>query len=349
MVLPNFIKNITFVSFSVFLTSNACAHVKWFAEYDTKQSPVELSSVFSVPYFWLIFVLSVGFIFFMVWADTRTITLNRYIDVIRYKTLKRLPVDVSYQILTLTLIIFFTSIWAIGGIIMTPELAHSSYLIQTIQVFIIAALMTRKTAKYAGLCIFILWFYAIKHYGLFHLADYMIFLGIAIFMLIGHKPSQFKTSSISFVILYFLISWTLQWASVEKWIYPNWSYPLLEDRPHLAMNLPKETFMIIAGFVEFTLAFLLIALTGTGFIVTTLALAGIFLLAIVSFGKVDAIGHLGIIVCLYMMTLKGPCKLNYIFAKLHNNPIIRATKVTSIYFLSLAFFTTIYYALQLTT
>jgi hypothetical protein len=171
MVFRRFIKNITFIALSTFLISNAYAHVKWFADYDTQQNPLEIGSVFSIPYFWLIFFLSAGFIFFMVWIDAQTKTLNRYIDVIRYKTLKRLPADISYRMMTLTLIIFFTSIWAIGGIIITPELSHSNFLVQAIQVLIIAALMTRKTAKYAGIGIFLLWFYAIKHYGLFHVAD----------------------------------------------------------------------------------------------------------------------------------------------------------------------------------
>jgi len=104
--------------------------------------------------------------------------------------------------------------------------------------------------------------------------------------------------------------------------------------------------MVMAGFVEFTLAFLLIALTGTGFIVTTVALAGVFILAIIDFGKVDAIGHLGIIVSLFLMAIMGPSRLNYYFADFNDDPAKRAFKISICYLAALVFFTAIYYGLQ---
>ena len=337
-----------FILFSLLavIIQPASGHVKWFSPYDTTEPPLSLYEVTSIPYFWLVFAISYAFIFFMVFIDTQTETLNRYIDAYRYKALKKLPDDFSYRVFTLTLIIFFACVWAIGGITLTPELKHSSLLVASIQVLILVALMTRTTAKYAGFGIIALWLYAITNYGLFHLADYMIFLGIALFMIKGHHPSQFKAKAFSFFMLYLAISWTLQWASVEKWIYPTWSYPLLEEKPYLSMGFSKEIFMVMAGFVEFTLAFLLIALTGTGFIVTTVALAGVFILAIIDFGKVDAIGHLAIIVSLYLMAIMGPCRLNYFFAGLSNQPAKRAFKVSICYLFALIFFTLIYYGLQ---
>ncbi len=346
-MIGHYCKNLfTFFLFLFIFITPASGHVKWFSPYDTSESPLDLHEVTSIPYFWSVFVLSYIFIFFMVFIDAQTHTLNRYIDIYRHKFLKKLPDDFAYRVFTLTLIIFFACIWAIGGITLTPELKHSSFLVSTIQVLILMALMVRPTAKYAGFGIIALWIYAITNYGLFHLADYMIFLGIAFFMIIGHKSSQFKAQSFAFFILYLAISWTLQWASVEKWVSPGWSYPLLEDKPYLSMGFPKEIFMVMAGFVEFTLAFLLVALTGTGFIVTTIALAGVFILAIIDFGKVDAIGHLAIIVSLYLMAIMGPCKLNTFVSGVDQRPIKRAIKVSIIYLLALIFFTAIYYGIQ---
>jgi len=162
------------------IISPALAHVKWFSPYDTQLPPMSVNEVTSIPYFWLVFILSYAFIFFMVFIDAKTQTLNRYIDVYRYKALKKLPDDFAYRVYTLTLIIFFSCVWAIGGITLTPELKHSSILIAGIQVLIIASLMTRKTAKYAGFGMIALWGFGISNYGFFHLADYMIFLGIAV-------------------------------------------------------------------------------------------------------------------------------------------------------------------------
>lgn len=348
MVFHSSLKQIFSFILLVVFTSVANAHVKWFSPYDTSAAPLGIEPVITIPYFGLVFFLSVVFIFFMVFVDTKTQSINRYINIVRYKQLKQLPEDFVYRVFTLTLIVFFACVWTVGDVVLTPELKHSSHWVSAIQVMIIAALMIRKTAKYAGFGIFALWVYGVSKYGLFHLADYMIFLGIAFFMIIGDQKSQYKVSAISFFVLYLLISWTLQWASVEKWVYPGWSYPLLESKPYLTMGFNKEIFMVMAGFVEFTLAFLLLVLTGTGFVVTALALAGVFILAIVDFGKIDAIGHLAIIVALLVMVIKGPCKLNFMFASLADKPFLRAQKVTVCYVVSLAFFVTIYYGTQFT-
>ena len=102
---------------------------------------------------------------------------------------------------------------------------------------------------------------------------------------------------------------SLMWAAVEKWAYPQWTFPLLEARPYLTFGVPPEDFMVVAGFVEFAFAFHI--LTGLGLLRLGIAgLGGIFLLAILDFGKLDAIGHLPIIVSMAAMLLHGPTPLH---------------------------------------
>lgn len=84
-----------------------------------------------------------------------------------------------------------------------------------------------------------------------------------------------------------MVCGSLMWAAIEKWAYPQWTYPLLEARPYLTLGIPAGDFMVVAGFVEFALAF---------YILTGLSL--IFVSAILDFGKLDAIGHLPTIACL---------------------------------------------------
>jgi hypothetical protein len=68
--------------------------------------------------------------------------------------------------------------------------------------------------------------------------------------------------------------------------------------------------MVLAGFVEFAFAFHI--LTGLGLLRLGIAgLGGIFLLAILDFGKLDAIGHLPIIVSMAAMLLHGPTPLHH--------------------------------------
>lgn len=84
-----------------------------------------------------------------------------------------------------------------------------------------------------------------------------------------------------------MVCGSLMWAAIEKWAYPQWTYPLLEARPYLTLGIPAGDFMVVAGFVEFALAFYI--LTGLGLI---------FVSAILDFGKLDAIGYLPTIACL---------------------------------------------------
>ncbi len=88
---------------------------------------------------------------------------------------------------------------------------------------------------------------------------------------------------------------TLMWASVEKWAYPQWTYPLFVTHPEMAMGFRPEFYMKAAGVVEFSLAF---ALIGTALMRRTAAiiLASMFVAAVLEFGKIDAIGHSPIII-----------------------------------------------------
>ena len=90
------------------------------------------------------------------------------------------------------------------------------------------------------------------------------------------------------------------WASVEKWAYPEWTYPLFVSHPGMSMGFDPAFYMRAAGVVEFALAF---ALTLTPFTrrCATIMLASTFITAIFGFGKIDAIGHAGVIGVLFAL------------------------------------------------
>jgi hypothetical protein len=92
------------------------------------------------------------------------------------------------------------------------------------------------------------------------------------------------------------------WASVEKWAYPQWSFPLFIGYPALSLGYDPEFHMRAAGVVEFTLAF---ALTSTPLVRRCAAIISIamFTSAALEFGKLDVIGHALIVVVL--MTVVG--------------------------------------------
>ena len=131
----------------------------------------------------------------------------------------------------------------------------------------------------------------------FHLADYPIFLGVAAYLaLVGGQTDFFGTRPID--VLRYTAGVTLMWASIEKWAYPEWSYPLFIQHPEMTFGFTADFFMRAAGAVEFALAF---ALVWTPLVrrVGAVMLAAMFVSAVAEFGKIDLIGHSLIVVALF--------------------------------------------------
>jgi hypothetical protein len=136
----------------------------------------------------------------------------------------------------------------------------------------------------------------VRDYGTFHLADYPIFLGVAAYLaLTGLQKDLFGVSPLD--VVRYATAVTLMWASIEKWAYPEWSFPLLIEHPGITLGFNNEFYMRAAGMVEFTLAF---ALAWTPLVrrVAAAMLLGMFISACFEFGKLDVIGHSAIIVVL---------------------------------------------------
>jgi hypothetical protein len=192
---------------------------------------------------------------------------------------------------------FFIAIWGMGGVLLTPELKTDSTLIGALQLGIAAGMLSRRTMPLSALGIATLYAVAIWNYGIFHLADYPVFLGFAAFLaLIGLQKNLFGMRPID--VLRWTAGITLMWASIEKWAYPEWSYPLFVVHPTMSLGFSPEFYMRAAGAVEFALAF---SLVWTPLVrrIGAIMLAAMFISAVLPFGKVDLIGHSLIIVALF--------------------------------------------------
>lgn len=73
---------------------------------------------------------------------------------------------------------------------------------------------------------------------------------------------------------------------------------MLDTHPALAMGLNSSFYMVAAGVLEFSLAF---ALLWTPLVrrMAAIVLSFMFIAAVLDFGKIDAIGHLMIVVILF--------------------------------------------------
>ena len=290
--LPRWVAGLLAIAAGMLTSGEASAHVKWFCAYNVAGQPRGLENVLCPDFEQLtglaLVVLLVGCML------ERTVVGKALLSVMDWVTSGlRLNTEI---LLRATCGCFFVALWTMGGVLLTPELKTASAAVPWLQLAIAAGLISRRTLPLSALGIVVLFALAVRDYGLFHLMDYPIFLGLAAYLaLMGMQRSLFGIRPLD--IVRWSAGMTLMWASIEKWAYPQWTFPLFITHPAMTLGYDGEFFMRAAGVVEFTLAF---ALMWTPLVRRSAAimLAGIFISAVLEFGKIDAIGHSAIIMVL---------------------------------------------------
>jgi hypothetical protein len=282
---------VAFLSVAGFATE-ASAHVKWFCAFDVAGQPRGLENVLCADFEGLV-GLAVLFLILgclvdgTAFGDALLRALNRVTS----------EINSNHEILIRAVCgFFFVTLWNMEGILLTPELKTSAGWIPWLQLAIAAGLIWRRTMPLSGLGIALLFGLAVRDYGVFHLADYPVFLGLAAYLaLVGLQRDLFGLRPLD--VARYSAAITLMWASIEKWAYPEWSFPLFIEHPSLTMGFDGEFFMRAAGVIEFTLAF---SLLWTPLVrrAAAIVLAAMFVAATFEFGKLDVIGHAPIVVVL---------------------------------------------------
>ncbi len=270
----------------------AAAHVKWFCTYDVAAAPQPIHVVLNGDFGHLT-LLTIGVLLVAGLLDRTPIGLAMLRSLDRVTWFLR---DRSDVLIRAVLGGFFVVLWSKGGIILTPELKTSIAWVPWLQLVIAVGMIWRQTLVLAALGMVALYVLAIDQYCLFHLLDYPIFLGLAAYLTLeGLRVAPFGVRALD--LLRYATAITLMWASVEKWAYPQWTYPLLATHPEMTFGFAPEFYMRAAGLVEFALAFTLACgplMRRTSAIILT----AMFVSAVFEFGKIDALGHSPIIVVL---------------------------------------------------
>lgn len=327
----------------------ASAHVKWFAAYDVAAAPAPLGGVLTSQ-----FLLVLGGFTLLVFAG---FVLDRL-------AARRWPrgigpaarpmgcpagrptgrEEIEDRLLRAGFGAFFVALFAMGGVILTPELRTGAGWPSWLQLGIAASMLSARSCVLGGIGILVLYGYGVALYGVFHLTDYPLFLGIAAWLaLTSCRAARLRAARLP--VLCASLCASLMWAAVEKWAYPQWTLPLLAERPYLTLGIPPREFMVLAGFVEFALAFHI--LTGLGLLRLGIGGLGlIFLAAIADFGRLDAIGHLPILVTLAALFLHGPTALHHRLHDAGRGLLAEARRAGLGFAVALALFFAGYYGLQ---
>jgi hypothetical protein len=277
---------------NVLLAGSASAHVKWFCAYDIAGQPRGLENVLCPDFEYLLGISVLALMSGAVFEGTNIgeamlRAIDRVTGFLRDNTEMLFRAGCGF---------FFVAIWAFGGVLLTPELKTASTAVGALQLAIAAGMLSRRTMPFSAAGIAIIFGIGIWEYGIFHLADYPIFLGVAAYIaLAGLQRDFFGVKALD------IVRWsagvTLMWASIEKWAYPEWTFPLFIEHPGMTFGFDNEFYMRAAGAVEFALAFSLMWTPLVRRVGATM-LVGMFTSAVIPFGKVDLIGHSLIVVVL---------------------------------------------------
>lgn len=285
----------------------ASAHVKWFAPYIVDAAPAPITRTLTDPWFWSGIVLVLVF-FIATRLVERTAAGETALD-----AMDRVTNPLWFRLDDFVRIVvagFFVAIFSVGGVYLTPDLKTPAEWVSWLQLLIAAGIVSRKTMPLSAAGIIFLWVLALRDYDPFHLLDYLA-LGVAVAAyLVLESSGREDWRKHRFEVLRWGVAIALMWSSLEKFAYPEWFYPLVEEKPFLTFGIPRDMFIPMAGVAEFTMGFGLLA-TPLVRRLSAIALFVIFNAAVYPFGRVDLIGHALIMAIIVVIAVDHTRELHF--------------------------------------
>ena len=346
---------------TMLVPGRAAAHVKWFCgPVDLGLPPRSLAAVLQ-PFFLLCLA---GFLALVLSGAALDAGLSRLVLPLAVRRLWRRALEpagaaqrrrVEATLIRLGVAGYCLALWDQMAVvpwgqgqraIITPELLirHPSELsaIALLQAATGLTTLSRRTCPLAGAGLAVLLATGVAEAGIFHMVDYTYFVGIAWYLLSLRATRPALVAS-RMPVLCSSLSFALMWTAVEKFLYPQWTAIVLLIHPQIAAGLPIPLVTVVAGFVEFSLAFYLVA--GASLLRLDAALLMlVFVAAIPSFGRLDAAGHLPLVAALAVIILHGATPLQ---AQLRGGVcLLEPPRVGLAYLATLATMVGLYYGLQ---
>jgi hypothetical protein len=269
--------------------------VKWFVACNVSDEPLAVGAVFTKTFFLFAALFLTVFYFGCEIEQTALgASISRHLNRLTEPLHRR-----TDELLRAVSAVSFALLWADGGLILTPELKADDPKLSVMQLLIPLYLFGRATLPAAGAGILMLYGYGAVTYGLFHMLDYPIFIGLGVYFILSiSQTAEMRTLRLN--LLRWTVALSLLWPSMEKFVYPAWVAPIAVTHPELTLGFDVDTVVTAAGVVEFGLSF---ALFWTPLVRRLAALVLIMLLtaATFDFGKVDGIGHLLVITVLLIV------------------------------------------------
>ncbi len=230
--------------------------------------------------------------------------------------------------------------------ILTPELLGHDWVIDSLQGGVAVLVLSRRSCPLAAVALIGLVGIGVARYGVFHMTDYVFFVGYAAYLALT-PWSKWTMQRWRFPLLGASLGFSLMWTAIEKFLYPQWTSTILATHPDITAGFPIASVVVIAGFVEFSLAFYLVV--GRGLLrAGALALMVVFITAMPEFGHLDVVGHIPIVAILLAVVVRGPTPLQDALRLPARGPLSNAVAVSGLFLVTLFGMMAAYYGLQLT-
>ena len=115
------------------------------------------------------------------------------------------------------------------------------------------------------------------------------------------------------------------------------------------MGMSPQFYVVLAGFVEFNITFILLGSASIFSRIIALGLQCVFVLAIYKFGLIDAIGHLLITAILLILVVRGPTPARALLVLSDKSLWTEAYFMTGLYVLAFNVMFIAYYGLYFLT
>lgn len=316
------------------------AHVKWFVEVDVSEAPRRLGEVLG-PIFWLLLIAASIALFVAYVIDIRWSSTARFDWIERVFRGYR---DIATDLVRIGTGVFFVMCWLVGDVILTPDLLTDSWFVGAIQLATAFFVLFESTLIVSGIGVLILYLYGVAEYGTYHMIDYVLFLGLAAYLVLTNIGGE-RVKRYRLPILIFAVLFSFLWSAVEKFGYPQWFDPFLDQYEFLTLGLPRDIFLMCAAFVEFTLIYVL--LTGRNLVVVgAVALNVLIIAGAVYFGRIDTIGHFLVIVVLVILAITGVSRPRFVPAFNGQPVMIQAGALVAGYWAAFAIMFGLYYGIH---
>lgn len=267
----------------------ASAHIKWFAEVQVRDAPRPVVAMIGQPGF--VALAACALLTMMLVASTEAWLRRRTVGV-PGRALHGVVSDrIALRVIRIGTGLFFLAnalYFADKPVLLTPELTAGAPWTTVLQVAT-GALALLGRPRLAAMGLVALFGQAIAQYGAFHLIDYTLFLGVAACLWLSDAPAALQRRALTALRL--TVGLSLLWGAIEKWMYPQWTFPLLcGDARALLMGLTPDFFMQGAGMIEFCTATAIVVGAVAGRLACVLLLA-LMIAAMPMFGPIDVIGH----------------------------------------------------------